>query len=87
MLGSHFSGKSVSASLINIDSEITSGNDDNDLNREQKDDHVNQYQVNKTKTKVIAVSLEGKNNSFVEVSSVEGYATATTAATAATATT
>ena len=87
MLGSHFSGKSVSASLINIDSEITSGNDDNDLNREQKDDHVNQYQVNKTKTKVIAVSLEGKNNSFVEVSSVEGYATATPAATAATATT
>ena len=79
ILGSQFSGKSISASLVNIDSEITNGNDDNDLNCEKNDNHVNQYRMNKTKTKVIAVTLKDKSNSVVEKSSVEECATTATA--------
>jgi hypothetical protein len=84
ILGSQFSGNAISASLIDIDSEITNGYNDNDLNCEKKYDHVNQYQVSKTKTKVIAVSLDEKNNSVVEKSYVEGCATTATATATAT---
>lgn len=85
ILGSQFSGKSISASLINIDSETSSGNDDNDLYCEKKDNHVNQYQVSKTKTKVIAFAVDEKSHSKIEKCSVEGCPTPTTAAAATTA--
>lgn len=89
ILGSQFSGKSISASLMNIDSEASSGNDDNDLNIEKKVYRVNQYHVSKTKTKVIAFTMGEKSNSTIEKCSVEECTTPTAAAaaTAAAATT
>jgi hypothetical protein len=82
ILGSHFSGKSISASLTNISGEMSNGMDENDMNCEKKDNHGCQYPVNKTKTKVIAVSVGEKSNSAVEEAPVGVCETLTTTTTA-----
>ena len=85
--GSQFSGKSISASLINIAPEsVTGNNDDNDKNvhNDERNSHLKQYRANRIKTKIMIPVVEENSDSISDKVFVEGCPILTTPPTATT---